>query len=209
VGGDYYDLLPLSDTRLGVLVADVSGKGTSAALYMAELKGLVLSLSRIHESPARLLIEANSILSANMDSRSFVTMTYAVVDTQRGTMRYARAGHNPIIHFDAAAGRTRLLTPPGLGLALDKQGDQFQEVLEEAEVPLGKGDLFLFFTDGVSEAMNTGAELFGEDRLRGLLEQSESWGTEEIKEHILAGIRAFVGEAAQHDDMTLVLLKVA
>ena len=81
VGGDYYDLLPLSDTRMGVLVADVSGKGTSAALYMAELKGLVLSLSRIYESPARLLSEANRILAANMDSRSFVTMTYAVVDT--------------------------------------------------------------------------------------------------------------------------------
>lgn len=209
VGGDYYDLLPLSDTRLGVLVADVSGKGTSAALYMAELKGLVLSLSRIHESPARLLGEANRILSANMDSRSFVTMTYAVVDTERGSMRYARAGHNPLIHFDAAAGRTRLLTPPGLGLGLDKQGDQFEQILEEAEVPMGKGDVFLFFTDGLSEAMNTKAELFGEDRLRGLLEQSESWGTEEIKEHILAGIRAFVGEAAQHDDMTLVLLKVA
>jgi sigma-B regulation protein RsbU (phosphoserine phosphatase) len=209
VGGDYYDLLPLSPTRLGVLVADVSGKGTSAALYMAELKGLVLSLSRIHESPARLLGEANRILSANMDSRSFVTMTYAVVDAVRGSMRYARAGHNPLIHFDAAAGRTRLLTPPGLGLGLDKQGDQFEQILEEAEVPMGKGDVFLFFTDGLSEAMNTKAELFGEDRLRGLLEQSESWGTEEIKEHILAGIRAFVGEAAQHDDMTLVLLKVA
>ncbi len=209
VGGDYYDLLPLSDTRLGVLVADVSGKGTSAALYMAELKGLVLSLSRIHESPALLLSEANRILSANMDARSFVTMTYAVVDTVRGTMRYARAGHNPIIHFDAAAGRTRLLTPPGLGLGLDKQGDQFDQILEEAEVPLGKGDVFFFFTDGLSEAMNVRAELFGEDRLRGLLEQSESWGTEQIKEHILAGIRTFVGEAAQHDDMTLVLLKVA
>ena len=70
---------------MGVLVADVSGKGTSAALYMAELKGLVLSLSRIHESPARLLSEANRILAANMDSRSFVTMTYAVVDTARAS----------------------------------------------------------------------------------------------------------------------------
>ena len=84
VGGDYYDLLPLSDARMGVLVADVSGKGTSAALYMAELKGLVLSLSRIYESPARLLSEANRILAANMDPRSFITMTYAVVDTRRG-----------------------------------------------------------------------------------------------------------------------------
>jgi sigma-B regulation protein RsbU (phosphoserine phosphatase) len=87
VGGDYYDLLPLGPTRMGVLVADVSGKGTSAALYMAELKGLVLSLSRIYDSPARLLCEANRILSANMDARSFVTMTYAVVDTEARRMR--------------------------------------------------------------------------------------------------------------------------
>ena len=113
VGGDYYDLLPLSDTRMGVLVADVSGKGTSAALYMAELKGLVLSLSRIYDSPAQLLAEANRILAANMDSRSFITMTYAVVDTAARTMRFARAGHNPIIHLEARTGRTHVLAPSG------------------------------------------------------------------------------------------------
>ena len=112
VGGDYYDLLPLSDTKMGVLVADVSGKGTSAALYMAELKGLVLSLSRIHDSPARLLAEANRILAANMDPRSFITMTYAVVDTAAGTLRYARAGHNPMIHLEASTGRWRWCGPP-------------------------------------------------------------------------------------------------
>ncbi len=209
VGGDYYDLLPLSETRMGLLVADVSGKGTSAALYMAELKGLVLSLSRIHESPAKLLVDANRILAANMDSRSFVTMTYAVLDVAKATMRYARAGHSPIIHYEAANGRTRLLTPPGLGLGLDKRGEHFEEILQEAEVPLVKGDLFLFFTDGLSEAMNMRAELFGEDRLRDVLERGSSLGSEEIKELILAEIKAFVGEAAQHDDMTLVLLKVA
>ena len=171
VGGDYYDLLPLSDTRMGVLVADVSGKGTSAALYMAELKGLVLSLSRIYESPARLLAEANRILSANMDARSFITMTYAVVDTVRRTMRYARAGHNPLLHFEARTGRSHVLTPAGLGLGLDR-GERFERVLEEAEVPLASGDLFLFFTDGLSEAMNTRSELFGEKRLRKILEDS-------------------------------------
>jgi len=207
VGGDYYDLLPLSDTRMGVLVADVSGKGTSAALYMAELKGLVLSLSRIYDSPALLLAEANRILAANMDSRSFITMTYAVVDTAARRMRYARAGHNPIIHLEASTGRTRVLAPPGLGLGLDK-GVKFDRILEEAEVPLAPGDLFLFFTDGLSEAMNTRSELFGERRLRDLIEQSEGLSSEEMKERILAEVRSFVGEAAQHDDMTLVVLKV-
>jgi sigma-B regulation protein RsbU (phosphoserine phosphatase) len=207
VGGDYYDLLPLSDTRMGVLVADVSGKGTSAALYMAELKGLVLSLSRIYESPARLLGEANRILAANMDPRSFITMTYAVVDTARRTMTYARAGHNPLIHL--SKGLTRVLTPAGLGLGMDR-GERFEEILEEAQVPLESGDVFLFFTDGLSEAMNGRAELFGERRLRDVLERVI--GTEsdevELKDRILEEIRGFVGDAAQHDDMTMVILKV-
>jgi serine phosphatase RsbU (regulator of sigma subunit) len=209
VGGDYYDLLPLSPTRMGVLVADVSGKGTSAALYMAELKGLVLSLSRIHDSPKRLLSEANRILAATLDARSFITMTYAIVDTAAGTMRYARAGHNPMIHFDAAAGATRVLTPAGLGLGIDP-GPRFDEILEEAEVPLRSGDLFLFFTDGLSEAMNGHAELFGERRIRDVIEAADGRGEDEatIKDRILAEIRSFVGDAAQNDDMTMVLLKV-
>ena len=209
VGGDYYDLLPLSPTRMGVLVADVSGKGTSAALYMAELKGLVLSLSRIHDSPARLLCEANRILAATLDARSFITMTYAIVDTATQTMRYARAGHNPMIHLEAGTGRTRVLTPAGLGLGID-EGTRFDEILEEAEVPLRGGDLFLFFTDGLSEAMNGRAELFGERRLRDVIESAGNVGEEAsaLKDRILTAIRTFVGDAAQNDDMTMVILKV-
>jgi phosphoserine phosphatase RsbU/P len=207
VGGDYYDVLPLGPTRMGVLVADVSGKGTSAALYMAELKGLVLSLSRIYESPAKLLCEANRILAANMDSRSFVTMTYAVVDAAERTMRYARAGHSPLIHFEARTGRTRVLAPAGLGLGLDP-GDRFDLILEEDEVALEPGDAFLFFTDGLSEAMNEGSELFGEGRLRRILEEGGELASDELKERILAEVRRFVGEALPHDDMTLVVLKI-
>jgi serine phosphatase RsbU (regulator of sigma subunit) len=207
VGGDYYDLIPLSETRLGVLIADVSGKGTSAALYMAELKGLVLSLARIHSSPSRLLAEANSILAGTLDPRSFVTMTYAVVDGDAATMRYARAGHNPILHMESATGQTHVLMPQGLGLGIDR-GDRFEALLEEAEVPLRSGDAFLFFTDGLSEAMNGRSELFGERRLRDVLERSQAMGSDDLKEAILAEIRAFVGDAAQQDDMTLVVLKV-
>jgi sigma-B regulation protein RsbU (phosphoserine phosphatase) len=208
VGGDYYDLLPLEGSRLGVVVADVSGKGTSAALYMAELKGLVLSLARVYDSPGKLLKEANGILSANMDSRSFVTMTYAVFDVAARRMRYARAGHNPIIQLEHASRRTRVLAPQGLGLGIDR-GPRFDAILEEAEVPLAAGDVFLFFTDGVSEAMNERSELFGEDRLRELLEHKQALDSDALKEAILADVRGFVGGASQHDDMTLVILKVA
>ena len=178
---------------------------------MAELKGLVLSLSRIYDSPARLLGEANRILAANMDPRSFVTMTYAVVDTAERTMRYARAGHNPILHLEAATGRTRMLAPAGLGLGIDP-GDRFEEILEEAMLPLRSGDVFLFFTDGLTEAMNERSELFGEMRLRELMESAGEAGdgrpVAELKERILAEIRRFVGGAAPQDDMTLVILKV-
>ncbi|MCM2258709.1 MAG: PP2C family protein-serine/threonine phosphatase, partial [Vicinamibacteria bacterium] len=207
VGGDYYDLLPLSESRMGVLVADVSGKGTSAALYMAELKGLVLSLSRIYESPARLLGEANRILCSTLDPRSFITMTYAMVDTRARTVRLARAGHNPVIVFEQATGKTRVVAPPGLGLGLDK-GEVFERVLEEVELPLHEGDIFLFFTDGLSEAMNPASELFGEIRLAEILAEAPHLSSEELKERILAEIRHFVDGAAQHDDMTLVILKV-
>jgi serine phosphatase RsbU (regulator of sigma subunit) len=95
-----------------------------------------------------------------------------------------------------------------MGLGLDA-GERFEQVLEEAEVPLVSGDVFVFFTDGLSEAMNERAELFGEGRLREVIERTDLLGTEQIKEAILAGIRSFVGGAAPHDDMTLVVLEVA
>src|SRR5436190_2663335 len=129
VGGDYYDFLPLDDHRVGVLIADVSGKGTSAALYMAELKGLVLSLSEIHSSPRELLIDTNRIIAEHLDARSFITMTYAIIDLRARTMTYARAGHTPLIYLPGAehgTQRIQILTPDGmvLGLKLD-HGEMF------------------------------------------------------------------------------------
>jgi len=209
VGGDYYDFIPLSDGRLAILIADVSGKGTSAALYMAELKGLSLSLSRMYDSPRLLLIEANKILAANLDSRSFITMVYAVIDVKNKKMTYARAGHNPILHlsFNGDRGGARVLAPEGMGLALDR-GSQFEKILEEESIPLVAGDLFLFFTDGVTEAMNGRSELFGDDRLRGIMEDNSELPVEELREKMVDEVFNFAGGAVQHDDMTMVLVKV-
>ena len=211
VGGDYYDVFPIDDHRIGVLIADVSGKGTSAALYMAELKGLMLSLSQIHRSPRALMLAANRIIADNLDSRSFITMTYAVFDLQALTMTYCRAGHTPLIHLPAqgARRRARLLTSGGmvLGLKLDN-GEKFAELLEEVTLPLNTGDLFVLFTDGITEAMNAGEELFGEDRLGALIEEHADLPFDELRERIYREVRAFAGEPGPHDDMTLILLKV-
>ncbi len=214
VGGDYYDFLPLDDHRVGVLIADVSGKGTSAALYMAELKGLVLSLSEIHTSPRTMLIALNRIIANHLDARSFITMTYAVLDLQARTMTYARAGHTPLIYVPGvcAEGRLRqvkILVPDGMvvGLKLDN-GEMFERHLVEETIPLQPGDLYLLFTDGISEAMNAHDDLFGEERLGRLVEAHAELPSEELRERVLREIAAFVGDAPQHDDMTMILLKV-
>jgi serine phosphatase RsbU (regulator of sigma subunit) len=212
VGGDYYDFLPLDDHRLGILIADVSGKGTSAALYMAELKGLILSLSQLHSSPRQLLIDANRILSNHLDARSFITMIYAVVDVRARTLTYARAGHCPLIYLPGprgVSGGAKILAPDGLvlGLKIDN-GEMFQRLLKEDTLPLGPGDLFMLFTDGISEAMSPTDEYFGEGRLGGLIEEHRHLPFEELRERILREIRAFVGTASQQDDMTMLLLKV-
>ena len=212
VGGDYYDFLPLDEHRTGILIADVAGKGTSAALYMAELKGLVLALSQAHASPRQLMIHANRIISTSLDSRSFITMTYAVIDASARTMTYARAGHTPLIHVPAAPDGERhaqILVPDGmvLGLRIDR-GERFERLLEEVTIPLTSGDLFVMFTDGISEAMNTQSDCFGEGRLAQLVEEHGHLSSEELRERILREIQTFVGAADQHDDMTMILLKV-
>jgi sigma-B regulation protein RsbU (phosphoserine phosphatase) len=225
VGGDYYDFLPLDSHRVGILIADVSGKGTSAALYMAQLKGLMLSLSKIHSSPRALLVDANRIIAQHLDSRSFITITYAVVDLRARTMTYARAGHTPLIHvapesfsaFSASPAvdvgltprHARILTPDGmvLGLNLD-DGQMFDSLLEEATIPICAGDLYVFFTDGISEAMNAVNDCFGEVRLAQLVEDQASLPADELRERILREIETFVDGAPQHDDMTMILLRV-
>jgi sigma-B regulation protein RsbU (phosphoserine phosphatase) len=212
VGGDYYDFFRLPGDLLGVLIADVSGKGTSAALYMAELKGLVLSLSQIYLSPRQLLTEVNRIISDNLDTRSFITMTYAVLDLQAGRMTYARAGHTPLIFMRSVGQdeKVQVLVPSGLvvGLRIPGAHEKFIELLEEESLELRVGDVIVLYTDGISEAMDNDAELFGDSRLSRIIEEHGHLESEELRERILREIESFVGSADQHDDMTMILMKV-
>jgi phosphoserine phosphatase RsbU/P len=213
VGGDYYDFFPLESNRLGVLIADVSGKGTSAALYMAELKGLVLSLSQIYQSPRLLLMEVNRIISDNLDTRSFITMTYGVIDLGAGVMTFARAGHTPMIYLpgEGAEGRAaQVLAPSGIvvGLRIPGAIEKFAELLEEDSIALQRGDVLVLYTDGITEAMNLDSDLFGEARLSRIVAEHGHLDAAELRERILREVEAFVGTADQHDDMTMILIKV-
>jgi phosphoserine phosphatase RsbU/P len=214
VGGDYYDFFHLQDDRLGLLIADVAGKGTSAALYMAELKGLVLALSQSHSSPRSLLLEVNRIISENLDSRSFITMTYAVIDMRAGTMTYCRAGHTPLVYKGGPRSTgmpgAQVLTPSGMvvGLRFPGAAEKFDELLEEHRIDLSVGDVIVLYTDGITEAMNPASDLFGEARLSAIVEEHGHLDSGELRERILREIESFVSGADQHDDMTMILVKV-
>ena len=212
VAGDYYDFLPITDTMTGVLIADVAGKGLAAGLYMAQLKVIVQSLSRLHHEPKEFLSAVNRVVSANLDAASFITMTYGVIDVERREMTFARAGHCPLIHVpaDQPPGRrkARLLVPDGLvvGLQID-DGTMFDGLLQEQTISLGSGDLVVWFTDGISETMNEAFDCFGEERLAQVVEQYAHLPFDQLRSYILAELRAFASGADQHDDMTMILMK--
>jgi phosphoserine phosphatase RsbU/P len=172
----------------------------------------MFSLSQLHTSPRELLIAADRILSRHLSRSSFITITYAVVDLQARTLTYARAGHCPLIYMPgphAPARQVQILAPDGLvlGLQID-DGQMFTRLLEEVTLPLGPGDLFVLFTDGITEAMNPEGDCFGEQRLGAFIEQQAHLPFEELRERILREVAGFVGTAAQQDDMTMLLLKV-
>jgi sigma-B regulation protein RsbU (phosphoserine phosphatase) len=208
VGGDYYDFFEIGPRQLAVLIADVSGKGTSAALYMAELKGLMLALSHTERSPRRLLIELNRLLADHLDNRSFITMAYGVLDLEAGTFTFARAGHTPLIVV--SGGESRVLIPDGmvLGLRLPGAGQRFELMLKEQTCTVRAGDVIVLYTDGITEAMDAAGELFGDAALATVLSSHQDLDPAGIREQVVRDIKAFVGDAEPHDDMTMVVLKI-
>jgi sigma-B regulation protein RsbU (phosphoserine phosphatase) len=207
VCGDYYDVIRKNEQEVGIIIADVSGKGPSAALYMAEVKGVMLSMSRRLAVPYDIMVEANRILAPTLDSKNFITMTYATVNEQTRLMRMCRAGHNPILHYCSADGRIDVVQSGGIGLGLSRDG-VFETSLEEVERKLCPGDILVFYTDGLTEAMNSRNEFYGLDRLSGIVMANRAQSTEQITEAILGDLHQFLDSAPPQDDVSLVLLKI-
>jgi len=204
VGGDYFDFFKLSDHEMGVVIADVSGKGTSASFYMAELKGMMLSMVSLYKSPRELLIKLNRRLCRTLDKQIFATMIYGVLDADKHTFTWARAGHDSLLHL-GEKGRQALLTPAGLGLGLDG-GHKFESTLEEKELNLSKGDFILLFTDGITEARNDNNDEFGEQRLLQLTNANGMISAKCLREKIFAEVESFQNGVQQHDDLTMVVI---
>jgi phosphoserine phosphatase RsbU/P len=207
VGGDYYDFIDLREKRLGVVVGDVSGKGTQAAFFMTLTKGFVHALAEVSNSPSKVLTQVNKLFYENVDRGVFISMVYGVFDTQRHLLTLARAGHNPVIMRKTLEKEVQVVNPMGLALGLDP-GATFAKSIQEVTIPFQSGDLFVFYTDGFPEAMNKTLEEFGEERLCHTVEKYSHGTAAQIMDGVFAEMRQFVGKAKQHDDMTIVVVKV-
>jgi len=207
VGGDYYDFIKIDDKKLGIAIGDVSGKGISAAFYMTLTKGFLRSLTRTPLSPSQVLIEMNSLFFENVERNHFVSMIYGIFDVEKMELTFARAGHNPVINRKNDASLTQIICPQGLALGMDK-GNIFNSVIEERNIPIKSGDIFVFYTDGFTEAMNEKNQEFGEQRLENLITQIQDEDSSSIINMIKKSVKDFTGSMAQHDDMTMLIVRI-
>lgn len=208
VGGDYYDYLIKNQAKdITIIIGDVSGKGTSAALYMSKLQGIMRSLHAFGLSPRELLIRANQLLMGDLERKSFVTAMSVAFDVTTRRLRLARAGHLPLYHFCARTGEVTLHTPRGIGLALTNSR-QFSRSIEEMQIEYEPGDVFLFITDGITEAHNTRHEEFGDLQLMKLLRNTNGGPARHIRDQVVTTVNKFVGNIPPHDDLTVVVVKV-
>jgi serine phosphatase RsbU (regulator of sigma subunit) len=204
VGGDYIDYFQLDEENFGFIVADVSGKGISAAFYMAEVKGIFESLSKILTNPKDILIQANKILCKSLDRKSFVSVVYATINSKTGEIKIARAGHCPVLFLRNS--EVIELLPSGIAIGLD-HSQLFENNLEEISLQLQTNDLLVFYTDGVTEARNQQLEEFGTERLNEIVKQSMNNSSQAVIQKIFEELTVFSKDYPQHDDITLLAIK--
>jgi serine phosphatase RsbU (regulator of sigma subunit) len=214
VGGDLYDFLALPEGKIGVVIADVSGKGVPASLYMTLTKGLFDSVSEYKSDPGEILREVNRHLYDVCRRKTFVTVFLGVIDPLRKTLSFARAGHNPTIicrsglSNGAASGlKTWMLKSPGMGMGLN-QGKVFDQSLKVETIQLEPGDKLFFYSDGITEAMNEKLDEYGEVRLMAMAEKTNGLGAEESRDAVMADVAEFLGKLHPQDDQTLVVLQI-
>jgi sigma-B regulation protein RsbU (phosphoserine phosphatase) len=210
IGGDLYDLFALPGTRLGVAVADVSGKGIPASLLMAICRANLRQIAPRHDSPARALIELNRVLSGDLQREMFVTMTYAVVDAAAGTVTFARAGHELtlFVRRDRASGQYAGEFVGGEGMPLGMVEEAlFSEVIADRVERFEAGDVLVLYTDGVTEAPNEEQKEFSGSRLADVVRSLRDRSAREINDGIFENVQRFSEGVEQRDDFTLVTVK--
>ncbi|NDJ77345.1 MAG: SpoIIE family protein phosphatase, partial [Chloroflexi bacterium] len=202
VAGDFYDFYQIDDGRLAVIIADVSGKGIPAALFMALSVTMLRFGMSLGLSPEEVTQRANELLLAEQRSRMFATTFIGYIDLENGGVDVASGGHNPSLLYRAAAQTCEYITAPGVAIGVFKAAEY--GCLAEHMEP---GDILVLYTDGITEVINTDEDEFGEDRLEHLIIEHAALPAQEITERVLDAVKTFAGEQALFDDATLVVVK--
>ncbi len=201
VSGDFYDFMPLADGRWGIAIADVADKGIPAALFMALSRTILRTVAFNRHEPAEVLKRSNLLIFGDTSSDLFVTIFYAVWDAKKQTLTYASGGHNPPV-LVKSSGRITLLNSEGIALGVLDQIN-----IAQHEIRLRSGDIVVFYTDGVTEAMNEDFDEFGMERLCAIIQSARQGEASDIMRAITTAVEDHAGGTPQSDDITLVVMK--
>jgi sigma-B regulation protein RsbU (phosphoserine phosphatase) len=203
VGGDFFDFIPVSLDQWGLVIADVSGKGFPAALFMALSRTMLRANALGNPTVLQTICRANNMIAQEGRANMFVTLFYGVLDPKSKTLTYVNAGHNPPFVTDREGGDIVILAAKGIALGIMSDME-----FEEKEVTLREGDILLLYTDGVTEAVNRKGEMFGQHRLAKLVEDNQKRSAQEIIQIIEQTVLEYAEGLPQFDDLTLMAVKV-
>ncbi len=208
VGGDYYDFVNVGENSLGIVVADVSGKGVPGSLVMTMIRTALRMEARGNLSAADVMSSMNDFVTEDMKKGMFVTIFYLILDSRNRVISYASAGHNPMILFRAETDETFLLNPRGFPVGIGLPDNTlFRRSIDVEKIKLKKDDMLVIYTDGVTEAMNKDREQYGEDRLLRVIKVNGKKTPDEFIEALNKDIKEFTGDFPQNDDITVVAVK--
>jgi len=208
VGGDYFDFVEVDNESLGIVVADVSGKGVPGSLVMTMIRTSLRTESRGIKSASEVLSKVNNFVVNDMKKGMFVTVFYVIIDSKRRRLNYSSAGHNPMILYRASTRKTYFLNPRGfpIGISL-AEADLFAKSIESDTIQLKEDDILLLYTDGITEAMNRQRKMFGEERLLKTIREYGHLPVQPFVEKIRNEVHSFTEGFPQNDDITLVVIK--
>lgn len=204
IGGDYFDVIKVSDSKVFIIVGDVSGKGFSASFYMSQLHTMMHLFCTEDKSPKEILMEVNKRIFETIGKNWFITISLALFDSEEKSVKFCRAGHTPLMITNN--GTVDFHIPKGIGVGLEK-GEIFNSTLEEKFLKYKAGDKFVFYSDGITEEMNDKNELFGENRFEKILAENSSASCRDTLDKITSSLKEFRKYGEQNDDITLVLVK--
>src|SRR5437867_8464332 len=206
VSGDYFDYIKVDDERLGIAIADVSGKGVPASLIMAICRSVLRSQAMANSSPTDVLRKVNRQLYPDIKEDMFISMAYLVLDHVRGGVTLARAGHDAPLLYQQKSQNVTPLKTPGMVVGIDS-GDVFDRLTTDVAVPLEPNDCILLYTDGITEALDDEGNEFGLERTIASVQSSAKEGAQAIVTRLIDDLRNFVGSTPQNDDITMIAIR--